>query len=384
MPVKDVSQFEIRLRSRLRELNVRLSGVEAELDQPANADAEERATEREGDEVLESLGNSGLLEIRMIQSIPTGTRRPVTGARILLALAVIAVAAGCSPRKVAVGVIGDALAGGGGVYASDPDPELIREALPFALKTYEGLLVASPEHRGLLLAAARGFTAYAFMLSDEADRLDDPARARAQRQRAKGLYLRGRDHALRGLDVSHSGFTAALRSAEGDPLAGTTPGDADFLYWAGAAWAGALAADKQDFMLMAELRFAGQLVQRVVELDDAYDGGSAHQFLVSYEGARPGGSLDTARAHYSRALELSGGGRAGLHLALAEAVAVPEQDLAAFRGLIEAALAVDLDADPDQRVANTLAQRRARWLAAEIPELFFEVSEAGGLNSVGG
>ncbi len=68
MPVKDVNQFETRLRNRLRDLNARLSGVEAELDQPADADFEERATEREGDEVLESLGNAGLLEIRMIQA----------------------------------------------------------------------------------------------------------------------------------------------------------------------------------------------------------------------------------------------------------------------------------------------------------------------------
>ncbi len=66
--MEDVSQFEIRLRNRLAELNARLSGVEAELDQPADADFEERATEREGDEVLESLGNAGLLEIRMIQA----------------------------------------------------------------------------------------------------------------------------------------------------------------------------------------------------------------------------------------------------------------------------------------------------------------------------
>ena len=66
--MEDVSKFEIRLRDRLRALNVRLSGVEAELDQPANADSEERASEREGDEVLESLGNAGLLEIRMIQA----------------------------------------------------------------------------------------------------------------------------------------------------------------------------------------------------------------------------------------------------------------------------------------------------------------------------
>ena len=319
----------------------------------------------------------------LLRSIPPGTCCPASGGRILLALAVIAVVAGCSPKKMAVGMIGDALAGGGGVYTSDPDPELIREALPFALKTYEGLLAASPEHRGLLLATAKGFTAYAFMLNDEADRMDDPVRARVLRRRAKGLYLRGRDHALRGLEVAHPGFAAALRSAAGDPLAGTAPGDADFLYWAGAAWAGALSTDKQDFMLMAELRFAGQLVQRVVELDDAYDGGSAHQFLVSYEGGRPGGNRDTARAHYQRALELSSGGRAGVHLALAEAVAVPEQDAAAFRTLIDAALAVDLDAYPDQRVANTIAQRRARWLLTQIPELFFEASdgEGGGLGS---
>jgi RNA polymerase-binding transcription factor DksA len=66
--MEDVSQFEARLRNRLDELNTRLSEVETELDQPADADVEERATEREGDEVLEGLGNAGLLEMRMIQA----------------------------------------------------------------------------------------------------------------------------------------------------------------------------------------------------------------------------------------------------------------------------------------------------------------------------
>ena len=49
---------------------------------------------------------------------------------------------------MAVDMIGDALAGGGGVYASDEDPELVFEALPFGPKTYESLLETSPEHRG--------------------------------------------------------------------------------------------------------------------------------------------------------------------------------------------------------------------------------------------
>jgi predicted anti-sigma-YlaC factor YlaD len=302
---------------------------------------------------------------------------------ILLALAGAMILGACSPKKMAVDMIADALASGGGSYASDPDPELIREALPFGLKTYEGLLESSPEHRGLLLATAKGFTAYAYMLKDEADRMDDPTRSREQRHRAKNLFLRGRDYALRGLEVSHPGFKAALRSADGDPLANTTPVDADYLYWAGAAWAGAVSSDKQDFMLVAELGLAGRLVARVVDLDDAFDSGAAHQFLVTYEGGRPGGDREVARGHYQKALELSGGGSAGLHLALAEAIAVSEQDLPAFHRLVDAALAVDPEAFPGQRVANAISQRRARWLLTQIPDLFFDASGEGATSSAG-
>lgn len=64
----DVSHYERRLRDRLRELNRRLAEAETELDQPASADSEDRASEREGDEVLEGLGNAGLAEIRMIEA----------------------------------------------------------------------------------------------------------------------------------------------------------------------------------------------------------------------------------------------------------------------------------------------------------------------------
>ena len=64
----DVAKFEARLRARLAELTDRLVEVEHTLDEPAAKDSEERATEREGDEVLEDLGNLGLQEIRMIEA----------------------------------------------------------------------------------------------------------------------------------------------------------------------------------------------------------------------------------------------------------------------------------------------------------------------------
>jgi RNA polymerase-binding transcription factor DksA len=66
--VTDTERYEARLRARLRELEGRLSEVESELEQPANSDFEERASERESDEVLEGLGNAGLLEKRMIEA----------------------------------------------------------------------------------------------------------------------------------------------------------------------------------------------------------------------------------------------------------------------------------------------------------------------------
>ncbi len=78
--------------------------------------------------------------------------------------------AGCSVKRTAVNIIGDALAGGGGVYTSDDDPELIREAIPFGLKTYESLLAVSPEHLGLLQAAAIGSSAMRFKSSVAAER----------------------------------------------------------------------------------------------------------------------------------------------------------------------------------------------------------------------
>ncbi|MEE8499577.1 MAG: TRAP transporter TatT component family protein [Kiloniellales bacterium] len=300
---------------------------------------------------------------------------------LLLVMLVSVALAGCSVKRTAVNLLGDALAGGGGVYASDDDPELVREAIPFGLKTYDSLLEVSPDHRGLLLAAANGFVAYAFLMKDEADRIDasDLARARHLRARASRLYLRGRDYALRGLAVTHADFTKALYSDEVAALATTTEEDVPFLYWAGAAWAGALSAAKDDLDLIAELPTAGALVGRVLELDETFERGAAHEFFISYEGSRPGGSVAQARRHYQRALDISGGLRASVHLALAEAVTVKEQNLAEFRSLIAAALAVDPDRTPELRLVNTIARRRAQWLESRIPDLFVDADGGEGL-----
>lgn len=62
------ARYRTRLVTRLEELEERLRQLESSLDKPGSKDDEERATEREGDEVSEDLGNAGLNEIRMIRA----------------------------------------------------------------------------------------------------------------------------------------------------------------------------------------------------------------------------------------------------------------------------------------------------------------------------
>jgi len=292
--------------------------------------------------------------------------------RLVIVVMCVLAAAGCSIQRTAVDIVGDAMAGGGSVYESDDDPQLVQDALPFGLKTYESLLAVSPEHMGLLLATAKGFVSYAYLLELEADRLEesDLPRARAERIRASKLFMRGRDYALRGLEVGHPGFGVDLRHAAAATLAKTTKDDVPYLYWAGAGWAGALGANKDNLDLVAELPMAGALVGRVLDLDEGFESGAAHEFFIAYEGGRPNGDLKVARRHYERALALSNGERASVFVALAEAVSVREQNVAEFRALLTKALAVDPEKAPQIRLINVIAQERARWLQKRVPLLF--------------
>src|SRR5215510_11383601 len=102
---------------------------------------------------------------------------------------------GCSIKRFAVNKLGNSLAESGTTYSSDNDPELVEGAIPFSLKLIESLLSASPDHRGMLFAAASGFTQYSYaFVQQRADSMEPTnlAAAQEQRTRARNLYMRGR------------------------------------------------------------------------------------------------------------------------------------------------------------------------------------------------
>lgn len=64
----DIAKRKAQLEQRLADLDVRLHEIEDTLDEPAPKDFEDRASEREEDEVLETMGQAGLEEVAMIRA----------------------------------------------------------------------------------------------------------------------------------------------------------------------------------------------------------------------------------------------------------------------------------------------------------------------------
>ncbi|MGD0014961.1 MAG: TRAP transporter TatT component family protein [Bryobacteraceae bacterium] len=291
----------------------------------------------------------------------------------------LAAGLGCSVKRFAVNKVGDALASGGSTFETDEDLELVGAALPFSLKMVESLLAESPKHRGLLMTAASGFTQYSYAFVEEAADealAQDLARSDALKARARRLYLRAYRYGLRGLDAAHPGFSAALEENPAAALAQVRKRDIPLLYWTAAAHGLAISLSRDDPEMLAQLPMVEAMVKRVAELDEGWNAGAVPEFLISVEAARVGAKPEEVRArmkkYFERSIELSGGARAAPFVSYAEKACVPAQSRAEFQALLEKALAIDPDRHPETRLANLVAQRRARWLLGRIDELFLD------------
>lgn len=310
-------------------------------------------------------------------------RRAPSGTLLLLALSGSLLMAGCSVRKFAVNKLGDSLANGGATYASDDDPEFVGQAVPFSLKLIEGLLAESPSHRGLLFAAAKGYTQYSYVyvqLPAEEVETSDVNKSAAMRDRARNLYLRARDFGLHGLDVKHRGFSALLRTSPSQAVRATTIKDIPLLYWTAASWGAAISISKDHPELVADQLQVQALIDRAYELDPDYSYGAIDQFLITYEGARQGIKGDFSercKLHFDRSVKLTKGQMAAPYVAYAESVSIQRQNRAEFESLLKQALAINPNARIEWRLSNIVMQRRAMWLLSREDDLFLEPTAGG-------
>lgn len=349
------------------------------------------------------------------------------------ATAALILMSSCSINRMATSMVADAVASpqGTSVFSSDGDPQLVKDALPFALKMYESLLQSDPDNRALLDATAEGFISYAnAFIHTPAGMLDyrQLDRQKEMLQRARNMYIRGRDYALRSIEVDYPGFRKALESGEGgEQLQQMSSGDLRSLYWAAAGWMGAVAAAGFDMQLLMTLPRPVALAARALELQPDYKDGALHSlFLEIYGGipdvqmlygasglgsyteqalseyydragaaqtaqtaqndansqsaqaaqtdqsdqTSPVGLEQKARFHFHRAVELSKGQTVGPYVALAGSFAVKNQDAAEYRRLLEQALAIEVEKYPNRRLENTILQEKARWMLDHIEDKF--------------
>jgi len=294
-------------------------------------------------------------------------------ARLAALAAMLAVVSCSSIKRVAINRAGNALAGSGTTFSSDDDPEFVAAAIPFSLKMMESLLAEAPKHEKLLLASASYFTqyGYAFILQ-KADELEetDVDEAAEQRDRASRMFRRAWNYGIRGIEVKHPGFEKELREDPKAALKKLSKADVPILYWTTVAGGLRIRPDRPE--TVADQPMVEAMIDRALELDETYEKGAIHSFLIKYEMSRQGVKGDAAarsRKHFKQAVELSGGIDAGPYVSLAEAVCIPKQDGEEFESLLKKALAIDVDAHPEMRLSNMIMQHRARWLLERKDDL---------------
>ncbi len=267
---------------------------------------------------------------------------------------------GCSSLITsATGGMADRL---GQAMLDSDDPATVKSATPAYLILIDSLVMEAPDDPELLLGAATLYGAYAGVFVSEPPR-------------RKRLAARALDYARRAACQWH----ASLCDLQTIPFAELAPrlaelgtDDVPFLYTLGSAWAGWIENNAGDWTVIAELPRVKAIMQRVVALDEGWQHGNAHLYLGVMEALVPpamGGKPKRARAHFEKAIALSGGRNLTARVMYARYYARMVFD----RELYEQQLRAVLDADPHApglTLLNMLARQQATELLAAADEYF--------------
>ena len=242
------------------------------------------------------------------------------------------------------------------------DPEIVRDGAPAYLLAIDGMIAGSPTDTELLLLGAQLYGAYASAF------VEDETRQRRLRDRALGYgrraLCRQRASVCEAADRPYEEFLASLGE--------TGARDVPSLYGFGAAWAGWVQANADDWGAVAQVPKIEALMQRVLELDEPYEDGAAHLYLGVLLSQRPaslGGKPEQAREHFERAVELSGGQNLMAKVLYARQYARLVFDRPLHDRLLREVVAADPET-PGLTLANTLAQQQARVLLADAGDYF--------------
>ena len=280
--------------------------------------------------------------------------------RCLLIIVCTGMLAGCAA------LVGSATSGMAGNLSSailnQDDPETVRDGAPAYLLMLDGFVEGAPNDVAMLGATAELYALYGTVFvadQERAKRLTAKARFYAQRA------LCARNDKLCGIqEQPYNAFVHSLDELGSRDLA--------VLYTYGLTWIAYIQAHRADWSALARLPEAEAILLRVKSLDSSYQESNVEHYLAVLKTIRPpalGGKFEEGRAHYERAIALSGDRDLSIKVDYANYYARTLYD----RELHDRLLDEVLTADPLKQgytLFNTLAQREARILLDSADDYF--------------
>lgn len=284
-------------------------------------------------------------------------------------------------------------------FVEESDVGLAAGAMPALIKVEEGVLNANPKDQGATVQTAQLYVTYAnAFIQGPAQDLDAQhfEEKHAADLRAKALYIRAFKLLDPALDRRAPGIvelwkTGTLQPSDAaDPaqrgmpkggsalLARFSAKDVPLLYWSAASILAAYAVDPLDLHLSSIVGLAKALLDRALVIEPAWNDGGLQELAISVYGSFPaelGGDPAVALAAYKKGLEITKGQSASLYVTYAGTICVPEDNYPAFKASLDAALAIDPDANPKMRLATTIAQANARRMLAHAGDYFLQVPD---------
>lgn len=243
------------------------------------------------------------------------------------------------------------------------DVALVTQAAPTYLLLLEGLHHSSPHNGRLLSSLAQGYASYATLVE-----IDDP-------ERAGPLYHRAMNYGLQSLaeEKRLAPFLGAPFADFSRIRSALNHRDVERVFWAALSWGAWISTHTDSMAALAQLPKVILLMEWVVEQNEAFQYGSPHLFLGVYHAAVPvalGGSPEKALYHFDRALALSQGQALMVYVQKARFYARQIFDRPLYESLLNQALTLPVDGNPDLILQNMAARRLARKLLEETDAFF--------------
>jgi hypothetical protein len=281
-----------------------------------------------------------------------------------LALALSLSNVGCIKQMLTDGQI-SATREASSVFDTIGDYELARGAAESGLVQFEGMHRLSPGNTDALFSLTQAWTGYGFAFAeDDMEAAQDKGNddlADYHKRRAQMAYDRAVFYGLELLSHTDKGFDAARKNA--NTLNAwlkanfTSADDAGNLFWVGYGWMARTNVQKDDPSVVADLYVGVAMMSRAVELDPSYNHWSGEIALGAYHVGVS--NVTEGKRIFELTLQKTQRKDLIVQFTYAQTYACMTSDRPLYESLLNEVLAAG-DTDPEQRLENAIAKRRAR------------------------